>query len=39
LDRIVVRPVRTVQRVWVHLEDPAPLASDHLPVVADLQLD
>lgn len=39
LDRIVVRPARVVERVWVHLDDPAPLASDHLPVAADLRLD
>jgi len=39
LDRIVARPARALERVWVHSDDPAPLASDHLPVVAELRLD
>lgn len=38
LDRIVVRPARAVTKVRVHEDDPAPFASDHLPVVADLVL-
>jgi endonuclease/exonuclease/phosphatase family metal-dependent hydrolase len=38
LDRILVHPHRIIDRVWAYAEDPAPFASDHLPVVADLVL-
>ncbi len=36
LDRIVARPTRAVRHAAAFVEEPAPRASDHLPVVADL---
>lgn len=39
LDRIVMRPGRAIRRVVAHAAEPAPVASDHLPVVADIVLD
>ncbi|MBP5856863.1 endonuclease/exonuclease/phosphatase family protein [Marivibrio halodurans] len=38
LDRIAIHPGHAVEKVGVHDVDPAPFASDHLPVVADLNL-
>jgi endonuclease/exonuclease/phosphatase family metal-dependent hydrolase len=38
LDRIWIHPVRALQRMFVHTSDLARRASDHLPVVADLDL-
>ena len=38
LDRIWVRPRKRLLALRVHREPPAPVASDHLPLVADLDL-
>ncbi len=37
LDRILVRPQHALARIAAFGADPAPFASDHLPVVADLE--
>ena len=34
----VVSPARAMRRSWVHRTPAAALASDHLPVIADLDL-
>lgn len=39
LDRIWVRPLSTVHTVRVHRDAPAGIASDHLPLVAELALN
>jgi endonuclease/exonuclease/phosphatase family metal-dependent hydrolase len=38
LDKIFVSPARAMRRSWVHRTPAAALASDHLPVIADLDL-
>jgi endonuclease/exonuclease/phosphatase family metal-dependent hydrolase len=39
LDRIWIRPFDALQRIFVHATPAARVASDHLPVVADIRLD
>ena len=39
LDRIWVHPRARVRRIWVHRSRLARIASDHLPVVAELGLE
>jgi endonuclease/exonuclease/phosphatase family metal-dependent hydrolase len=38
LDKIFVSPARAMLRSWVHRTPAAALASDHLPVIAELDL-
>jgi endonuclease/exonuclease/phosphatase family metal-dependent hydrolase len=39
LDRIWVRPNQALKRVWVHGTNLSRLASDHLPVAAEISID
>ena len=39
LDRVWVQPTRALRRIFTHATPTARLASDHLPVVADIELD
>jgi hypothetical protein len=38
LDKIFVSPARALRASWVHRTPAAARASDHLPVIADLDL-
>ena len=39
LDRVWVQPTRALRRIFTHATPTARVASDHLPVVADIELD